>query len=212
METIKKFETLTRLGYELKDLKLVVSKIVSSYENIFEVTPTGKEKFLSRIKTSEERIPTCSFQLKEISPAKLKEKRDNKVPSFVLKQDGVLYYTEIKRSFNLVGTTLIGEHTCSRCNRLSALPDEKGGCEKVRKYATGIERFPWVTKGYETFGTRTDCFVVVKCEKFEAYPEKPKKSTSEVNKLKLSLAQFIHEDAQTLTEVRERMEKKRFHS
>ena len=211
MNTVKEFETLTRLGYELKDLKLVVSKIVSSYENIFEVTPTGKEKFLSRIKTSEERIPTCSFQLKEISPAKLKEKRDNKVPSFVLKQDGVLYYTEIKRSFNLVGTSLTGEHKCSHCEKLSAAPDEKG-CPKVRRHSIGIEKFPWIKDGYETFSTKTDAFVVTKCDQFEPYTEKQKKSSSEIDRLKLGLAQYIHEDAQSLQEVMERMKKRKIYS
>ena len=81
------------------------------------------------------------------------------------------------------------------CSRLSAESDEYGGCEKVRDFSSaGIEKYPWIRQGYETFATKYDCFVVTQCDHFRVNKPRPAMSTSEKNAIKLSLAQFRFDD------------------
>ena len=50
------------------------------------------------------------------------------------------------------------------CQRLTAASDKNGGCGKVRAYSRCIERFDWITLGYETFNTaNNDVFFVGEC-------------------------------------------------
>lgn len=111
------------------------------------------------------------FELSEITSDELIEHRKSGKPSFVYKVDNKYYYCEIPYNLNLVGTTFLGQHLCGcvghECNRLSAASDEEGGCAKVRGRSRGIERYPWITKGYETFNTGYGAFVVLECEHYE---------------------------------------------
>ena len=53
------------------------------------------------------------------------------------------------------------------CHRLSAAPDEYGGCQKVRNKATGIEDFDFVRLGVETFNdAERDIMIVQKCSNY----------------------------------------------
>ena len=85
------------------------------------------------------------------------------LPTFLL--------TEIPTDVNIFTLAkCLGTHKCGKvreeCKRLLALPDEKGGCEKVRNHSSFLERYPWIKEGYETFNTRKDIFVVKKCEHY----------------------------------------------
>ena len=46
-------------------------------------------------------------------------------------------------------------------------------CEKVWNLARYIEKYPWITKGYETFNTSVDTFFVAECLHYEKqeYPK-----------------------------------------
>lgn len=115
-----------------------------------------------------------SFELSEVSMAELRGLRIRGIPSFVLKVDGKLYHCIIPKSLKFVGVNLVGSHKCKDCRRLSADLDVYGGCAKVRENSTGIEKYPWIPKGFETFGVPSDSFVVGKCLHFRSYAEKPK--------------------------------------
>ena len=129
-------------------------------------------------------------------------------PSFVLKVAGKLYYASITKDLNFVSATKLGSHKCANCHRLSAASDADGGCAKVREFSTGIERYPWITKGYETFGTGHDSFVVVCCKHYKKYPRRPEIPLEKVNNLKLGIAQYYWPDVDNLDEVKRRREKK----
>ena len=115
--------------------------------------------------TSEER----SFELSKITAEELQKYRKAHISGFVLKIDDNLYFTEIPKDMKLLSAPIEGlslkDHLCGSlrllCNRFS--PNK---CIKVR-YGRCIEAFPFITMGYETFGTNADAFVVLKCKFFK---------------------------------------------
>ena len=141
---IRKYHSKTKLGYLIINKKLISSE------------------------TKQLRFP-----LKQVTVEELIAARIAKVPSFVLKEEGKYYYTVIEPGIGFLPSTLLGPdtyHLCAQvgkeCKRLSSASDELGGCKKVREKSTGIERYPWITVGYETFCTDHDSFVVSCCEHF----------------------------------------------
>ena len=133
-----------------------------------------KEKTLN---TSNAKV---SFPLKEITAEELKQIRKSDTPSFVLKEYGKYYYAQIPKEMSLYSSLLFGTHQCAttgkECRFLSAASDENGGCAKVREGCKGIEKYPWITVGYETFNTQRDCFIVSECDHYK--PCVPKKKPS----------------------------------
>jgi len=167
----------------------------------YEVTyDTNEKKRLTKEKSRKQ--ISCSktilyeFQLTEILKKEIPQLRREKTPSFVLKVGDRYYHTYIPKKLKFIGASIFGPHKCGICNRMSAACDAEGGCKKIRENSTGIERYPFVTVGFETFGYNygRSAFFVGECANFEALPERKKMSPSEVNKLKLGLAQFMWED------------------
>lgn len=174
-------------------------------------TQMGK-KFVER-KKLDEQVEAKTFPLREVSLEELAELRKTKVPSFVLKEDGRYYYAEISPYMTFISSSFLGEHKCAAagkvCNRLSAAQDEQGGCAKVRARSTDIEKYPFITKGYETFGTEgRDTFVVLECQHHEKTPARPHRTLDEINKMKLGLSYFVWEEGvDNRAEMRERIAK-----
>lgn len=151
------------------------------------------------------------FELKKVDKEEIKKLRKCKKPSLLIKEYGNYYYTNIPADVRLGNVDLLSDkeqHMCvpgnATCRYLSAASDQNGGCAKVRDGSIGIERYPWITVGYETFNTKYDCFVVGSCDHFaESLPE-PKRTVKEIKKLKIGLAQNIWPDVTDLTQVNER--------
>lgn len=128
----------------------------------------------------DEIIESLSIDLTEVSLEELATYRKSKIPSFVLKIDGKLYYSSIPEDLNLYPYNIMGKHQCAivahECRRLSAASDENGGCEKVRNFSQKIEKYPWITIGYETFNTEHNSFVVLNCLHYESHKKNNKKN------------------------------------
>ena len=128
---------------------------------------TGKPgKLLSKSLVNKE-TKGINLKLSEISLDKLSDFRNKNVPSFVLKVDGKLYHTIIPNNVYFISSNILGQHQCSyknyQCRRLSSASDIDGGCEKVRNFSQCIENYPWILSGYETFNTKFNTFIVIKC-------------------------------------------------
>ena len=112
------------------------------------------------------------FPLRNVTSEDLEEYRKKGISSFVLKVNGKLYYSEIPDNICFTSSMILGSHLCAlykyECKRLSAASDEDGGCQKVRELSKCIEKYPWITDGYETFGTKNDSFVVANCLHYES--------------------------------------------
>lgn len=189
---------------------LLAEEVKTTSEIIHELHPTTKKpvKQLSRRELNVE-VKPIRFELVEVTAEEVSIHRQNGVPGFVLKDNGKLFFTQIPETMTFLSSNLLCPHKCAvagkECRRLSAASDADGGCEKVRNHATYIERYPWITRGFESFNTKLDSFVVSTCEHYEKCPPRTNKhSMQEVNDLKLGIAQYIWEDVRTLPEARAR--------
>lgn len=183
---------------------LNVEKVLTTFEEKLEIHPISKRPFKAIYKKKVDQVveSTNSFHLTQVTTAELEEYRRSEIPSFVLKTDDKLYYTKIPKSLHFINSIVLGEHQCAKCRHLSAASDEEGGCEKVRNETERIERYPWITEGYETFNTDHDSFVVTSCLHFENYLPHKKVSKAERDKIRLSLAQFYCDDVTNLKQVK----------
>lgn len=209
-KSIEVFTTTKKITLEgVKTLR--AERFTTKFNVIKEVHPLSHLPYKTVLKEIiDEKVEPLSFDLTEVTPEELNDYRNKGIPSFVLKFDGKLYHCSIPDNINLVSSHLLGSHKCAaECHRLSAATDEEGGCEKVRNRSNNIEKYPWITRGYETFNTAHNCFVVAACEHYEKCPPRKRRSTSEINDARLTLAQFYWDDVTSLAEVRERREKKR---
>lgn len=154
---------------------------------------------------SEEHVD--EYNLIEISEDELRMLRKYQIPTFILKDNGKYFYTQIPRDLNLIGSVNV-EHRCSPrtsiCTRLSPCSDSNGGCRKVRDVKKRLEKYAWIKSGYETINTDFECFVVIKCEhqnlvNANAY------NTKVLGEAMLKLASFIWDDVDSVAEMTRRI-------
>lgn len=181
--TEKKFKTTKEVTEVVKNIVLEGTKtlravrLTITFEVVREIRPKDNQPFkvISK-KKIDEKVEPLNFPLIEVSSEALADYRKKGIPSFVLKTDGKLYYSAIPDNISFVSSTILGAHQCAiagkECRRLSAASDEDGGCEKVRNYSKYIERYSWITTGYETFNTKQDSFVVAKCLNYKKCPHR----------------------------------------
>lgn len=211
------FETVHSTNHiALEGVKnLRVEKSTKKFEVVKEIDAISKKviRIISRTPIDEVK-ETLSFTLSEVTPEALANYRKEGIPSFILKVDGKLYYSEISSDIDLMPFKLIGTHKCAaaghECRRLSSASDAGGGCAKVRARSNFIERYPWITTGYETINTRHDVFIVNACSHYEVCPPRKHISAAERNAARLSLAQFVWDDVETLQEVRARRARRKY--
>ncbi len=157
-------------------------------------------------------VEPLSFELVEVTPKQIVSHRKNGTPSFVLKMENHFYYTEIPANFSFIGSEMLGKHKCvlldHECRRFIPVSYAKGGCTKVMDVHPHIERYDYITIGYETFNTKQDTFVVIECSNYEGcLPKKKKLSQKAINNTKISLAQFIWNDVEDMKDVVDRIHK-----
>lgn len=202
-ETVVSTETSTLVkNIRLDGFKTLLADEVTTTYEVTKIK-SGK-RVLSRNKLQETSIQ-LSFEIKEVTAENLEVIRKAKISSFVFKDNDKLYYANIPDNISFVGSSGLGNHLCGApCKQLSPASDREGGCAKVRARSTRIERYPWIKKGYETFNTRHDCFVVIECDHYKTTPPQKRLPLAKVNELKLGLAQFVWDDVETLPEARKR--------
>lgn len=126
------------------------------------------------------------FPLSEVTEKEIYMLRIGETPGFILKKEGRYFYSTIPKNLKFFGQRILGQHCCSDygsdCKYLYA---SKNGCPKVRdlsqeyyvrlgykkQVAVGlakrIEKYDFITLGYETVNTNEDFFVVAECKKSE---------------------------------------------
>ena len=199
----------TTSTYELQGVEVLkVTRTRKVLESKYELNPETNAKAVvyKDIKVSEE-TNEFEYPLVEITTEELAEYRKSNIPSIVFKMDGKLYYSKIPKKMNLVSSAILGPHVCAvndrECGRHYPVSEKEGGCSKVLTGARCIEKFPWITSGYETFNVQHCAFVVACCAHYRPCPPPKRKLTvQQRNELKLAIAQFIWPDVKTLAEVR----------
>lgn len=134
-----------------------------------------------------EREERKTYRLKSISEKTLLQKRLSGVPGFLAKINGMYYYTEVPSDFKLPSKFMGESHCCSPdkgiCRNFIPISSADGGCDKVldscvtfqlrhgfkRRAAIinshRLEKYPWITRGYETFNIpgNVNAFLVAEC-------------------------------------------------
>lgn len=128
------------------------------------------------------------YPLTHISEEELLQKRASKIPGFVYKVNNNLFYTSLPNNLSF---PYYDKHICSSsksshvCKRLMSLEDSEGGCVKVKdrsfeyynqnirsirclKHSKRIEKYDFITEGFETFNTTGyNIFIVLSCKNHE---------------------------------------------
>lgn len=195
-ELITVLETLKKCNFILDGVnELRIEEIIQTYEvtKLIHSRNRCTLKVISK-KLVESNVNSYNFILSEVSIKELRNYRKNNIPSFVLKRNGCLYLTSIPGDINFITSKIIKNHKCTTvhnvCGRLSAASDGQGGCEKVRRLSSCIERYPWITSGYETFNTQCDVFVVDECQHYKEADHLRSFSIEEINRMIISLSNF----------------------
>ena len=159
----------------------------------------GNPKLTEKILVSEEKIEHY-LNFKEVSKEELLKIRTNsysaipKQPGFILKENGVFYYTPIPSRLHFSEDFCKGRiHLCCDCARMHALPFDKGGCNKALDRKLRIDKYSFISDGYEIFGTTNNAMPVFKCQYFQK--EEPRKNTKLSNDSLNRLAKFYNENS-----------------
>lgn len=175
-------ETKKEIRYEIETKKtvvfnertsLVLKEIIMHYKKVFISTPLSgglfSEDSKKIIKTDETILK--EFPLKVVSVDELAKLRSSGKPGFLLKENEIYYYAKINPDIHIISYEIMTPHLCGRsgheCHRLAALSDAKGGCAKVRDKYKYIENYSFITKGFETFNTDHNSFVVFECSHYK---------------------------------------------
>ena len=116
-----------------------------------------------------------NFQLSPSTPEEIRKIKAQKVPILIVKNYDQLYYSILGKKFINLS---LGKHCCVEgshtCSRLLALPDERGGCAKVRDVGSekDITKYPFIVKGFQTCNCSDDSnrFIVLECNNCK-YPD-----------------------------------------
>lgn len=135
---------------------------------------------------------TDTYPLTEVTKEELFQLRVSGKPGFVLKKDNSYFYTEIPRTLSLVSNDILGKHKCPDCKNFFSstdvcpkvkdpsfswftrrLPSSKEEIPKFIAHAveesSRIEKFPFITQGYETFNCPAEAFVVIRCSCYGSF-------------------------------------------
>lgn len=184
----------------------IVSKVIRK------INPETNNMYIFSKKNLHKSVKTImSIELMEVTAEELAVYRKSKISSFVLKINNKLYYASIPNDISFASYTILGPHKCAlidhECKRLSAASDKDGGCKKVREFSQCIEKYSWITTGYETFNTKYDCFVVVNCLHYQENTHRKPLEKKKLRKACMNLTQYLWSDLATEEEIQNQINK-----
>ncbi len=184
---------------DFEKMALIVRSLVTEYEVIKKINPkTRKLKLVGKRQISCHPVKE-NISLVPVTVSDIRKLRTTNRPTFILKQYRKYFYAEVPADLNLLTSKILGSHKCAlfgkECTHLSPAPDVDGGCAKVREKSTGIEKYPWILEGYESFNMEHDVFSVVTCEHYEKVPKRAyrKMTPLESRQAQQGLAQYLWE-------------------
>ena len=175
VEKLSTFNSITLQTNGLTPICIEAEKRIGDYEVTYPIDQKTNKRYkaVSRKLIDEEKlkIEKVTYPLVEVSSDEIDEYRKKRISFLVLKVQGKYYFTEIPKNMNFLSANILGMHMCAKigheCKRLSAASDENGGCQKIRDINEHINKYPWITDGFETYNTVVTVFKVAKCEHYE---------------------------------------------
>ena len=168
----------------ISKVRITNNYLATVIKNVRYPSKETKDKVLI---SSSTQVVKVLYTLAELSEQELPSLRRSGQTGIIIKTDGKYWYSPIKFGTNFSSNLLGKVHKCchadSLCDRLSALPDEEGGCEKVRAKEKCLEDYPWIPEGYEIFNNSfNDVFIITECEHcFHISPNTPRNGFMRVN-------------------------------
>lgn len=147
---------------------LIQNEIIYEYKIIESYTPDMKKLREEKLINTEKK-EIAKFKLRKVKKEEIQNLRASGIPGFILKEKGSYYYAEINNNTKFLSSNLLGSHKCANCKHLSALPDALGGCARIRENCSNIQKYDFITLGYETFNVTQESFVVVKCKNQKSF-------------------------------------------
>lgn len=191
-------------------------------KNVLKGTSSLHSTRTIKYSNEEQEIKEVDYNLVPIKPEELLQKRlvyKNKA-MIIFNINGKLFYTDVPKDIKTMSSDNfgLGCHLCYKCKHASAASNEKGGCAKVRDLFASedkndpnrwlmpnvamLEKYKFITLGFESVATKDEVFVVCECANFEEFGKRTEISREEYERARLSLAQFLFPDIQTIEEVR----------
>ena len=159
-----------------QESQIIIRKCKVTYEALGQFEKGVMVRVLDKKEVSRTLVDEKVCKL--VSKEEVKKYRRRNVPSLVIKDGDKLYYCQLssatKIASNIFGTNV--HHLCGGgasvaevCHRLLSKPYEEGGCDKVFAFSKGIENYPFITQGYETFGLGAvnETFYVAGCSLYK---------------------------------------------
>lgn len=164
------------------------------------------------------------YPLKEITFKQCYRKRRSLEPGILLKINGKNFFVNCPKKNLPKNMFNNNKHLCLFCKRCYASNPSEGGCLKVkdpfaqnlrypnenkwRWYNCMIDKYDFITAGYEVFNHQKEELVVLECDNFEyCIDVAPSYSYQEITKIKLNLARFLVPEARSLPEARRMIQK-----
>ena len=205
--SISKNTSNIRLNY--RRTRIVLDTTTTVWISAYERYDNGNPKKFIAKKKDLVKIDSFSIPLKEVTLEELEEIRKLQktknlaVTLFLFKEYGKYYLAELESEISFIKTKIYNDvHMCKECSHLSALPENRGGCPKVRSCRKKLEKYPFIDVGYQTIkrisfsndGTPTwgtEIFDVIECKNFEQKKERLKSSMT--MKEKIALRDSLHD-------------------
>ena len=209
-EVKTEIKTTNKKGIDLVNYEKIVEKMITMTH---EISTMGGKEISSNLLSSQEEILN-EFPLMEVRKEEIPALRENHIPGIIIKENDKYYYAKIRRKMRFISDGyFVGKHMCassasdSCCARLSAASDEEGGCRKVRDIHKRIEKYPWISRGYQTFNTVQDAFAVLECSHYKKCEVRPKIPYKDLVEIKISLADEALGGIDTVEDYRRRVSK-----
>lgn len=149
--------------------------------------------------------------LQKISKEDLLNIRTLGIPGFVLKLEKTLFYTQISKDFPQIAKLegFLENHECRDCKKLGTYDCSKTSdgalsfvlryrskdFKKAVKISQRIEKYDYITYGFETFNVTYESFVVFNCKNVEKSTTKKSRISDEsFRKSKEKLATYFDPD------------------
>ena len=136
------------------------------------------------------------FPLREVTKEELSKLRLEDKAGFVLKENGILYYTKLPEHFPQISSLegIADKHLCGECPCTVTAT-----CNKFLQGCKSIESHDFILWGFETFSacpTFKESFVVFTCKRFPSGEHTARRTdTKRFHEARLLLAQmYNHED------------------
>lgn len=165
-----------------KEAKSLNALRIEGHEALIAIAKTEVINYVLNENGSTDKYVVSSEQIEqrfELKPISIKEfleyKKDTTTSGFVLKENGLLYYTAIPSRLYFTEDFHNGKkHKCIDCARMLALPFEKGGCTKAMDRKLTISKYDFITDGYQVFNTHYDAMPVYSCKYYKKAEERKK--------------------------------------